>query len=113
MHACLIYFLVFSCQKSDKNEHQINSSFTIEKAGILSFSVSPSSTNFSKYLQYYMEEDQEYLVCANTNNYTIEVYSFSQKKKIHSLQITNARQDWFKLSSDFFGFYMFNLIRYL
>jgi hypothetical protein len=103
--SCL--FLIFSCQKSDKNEYQKNSLFTIEKAGILSFSVSPSSTNFSKYLQYYVGEDQEYLVTANTNNYTVEVYSFSQKKKIHSYKL--PMQGKFGLSyPQIFGFYLFN-----
>jgi hypothetical protein len=89
-----IFFLIlmivfFACDKqsnSDSNK-KLTGSYKLEKGTEQSFLVPPSSTNFTKYLQYYAEDGDEYLVTANLNNFTIEVYSFSSGEIVHEYKL--------------------------
>lgn len=103
----LLLIACLSCDNEPKSEDQSYSTAKLEKVAEQSFSVPPSSTNYTKYLQYYKNSDDEYLVSANHNNYTIELYSFSKERIVHKYKLPRDGKHDLRYPQ-VFGFYLVN-----
>lgn len=99
-----LYLFLFSIISCNLNNH--SKDYRLVPGQVIEFNLSETTNYSSKYISYYHNNEEEYLVNYNENDISIEFYDFTTKQLEYSLSL---RENPLFQNNKFYGFFVHNL----